>query len=68
VALLVFFVRKVSDRFLDASLGFAAGVMLAATYFSLIVPTVEIVGIWKTVIGFVLEQYFLFIRIYLKKY
>lgn len=27
-ALLVFFVREVSDKFLDASLGFAAGVML----------------------------------------
>ncbi|MDD3580824.1 MAG: hypothetical protein PHW74_07375 [Desulfobacca sp.] len=29
-ALLVFVVRQVSDRFLDAALGFAAGVMLAA--------------------------------------
>ncbi|KPJ56186.1 MAG: protein gufA, partial [Deltaproteobacteria bacterium DG_8] len=27
-ALLIFLVRRVSDRFLDASLGFAAGVML----------------------------------------
>jgi ZIP family zinc transporter len=30
-ALLVFFARKVTDRVLDASLGFAAGVMLAAS-------------------------------------
>jgi zinc transporter, ZIP family len=58
-ALLVFFVRKVSDRFLDASLGFAAGVMLAATSFSLIVPAIEIGGIWKTVIGLVLGTLFL---------
>jgi len=58
-ALLVFFVRKVSDRFLDASLGFAAGVMLAATSFSLIVPAIEIGGIWKTVMGFVLGTVFL---------
>jgi zinc transporter, ZIP family len=58
-ALLVFFVRNVSDRFLDASLGFAAGVMLAATSFSLIVPAIEIGGIWKTVIGLVLGAVFL---------
>lgn len=58
-ALLVFFVRKVSDKFLDASLGFAAGVMLAATSFSLIVPAIEIGGIWKTVIGIMLGTLFL---------
>jgi len=58
-ALPVFFVRKVSDRFLDASLGFAAGVMLAATSFSLIVPAIEIGGIWKTVIGIILGTLFL---------
>ena len=58
-ALLVFFVRKVSDRFLDASLGFAAGVMLAATSFSLIAPAIEIGGIWKTVIGLGLGAVFL---------
>ncbi|MBW1953396.1 MAG: ZIP family metal transporter, partial [Deltaproteobacteria bacterium] len=52
-ALLVFFVRQVSDRFLDAALGFAAGVMLAATSFSLIVPAIAIGGIWKTVVGIV---------------
>ena len=58
-ALPVFFVRKVSDRLFDASLGFAAGVMLAATSFSLIVPAIEIGGIWKTVIGIVLGALFL---------
>ena len=58
-ALLVFLVRRVSDRFLDASLGFAAGVMLAATSFSLLVPAIEIGGIWKTVIGIVLGTVFL---------
>ncbi|MEA3346899.1 MAG: ZIP family metal transporter [Candidatus Auribacterota bacterium] len=64
-ALLVFFVRKVSDRFLDASLGFAAGVMLAATSFSLIVPAIEVGGIWKTVIGIILGAVFL---IYAEKF
>lgn len=58
-ALLVFFVRKVSDRFLDISLGFAAGVMLAATSFSLIVPAIEIGGVWKTVVGIILGTLFL---------
>lgn len=58
-ALLIFFVRKVSDRFLDASLGFAAGVMLAATSFSLLIPAIEIGGVTKTVIGIVLGTLFL---------
>ncbi|MBN2542195.1 ZIP family metal transporter [bacterium] len=58
-ALLVFFIRDVSDRFLDASLGFAAGVMLAATAFSLIVPAIQIGGIWKTVTGFMIGALFL---------
>jgi ZIP family zinc transporter len=59
-AFLVFFISKPSDKFLDASLGFAAGVMLAASSFSLIVPAIEIGGIWKTVIGIVLGTIFLF--------
>jgi len=58
-ALLVFFIKRVSDRFLDASLGFAAGIMLAATTFSLIIPAIEIGGICKTVIGIVLGTLFL---------
>jgi len=33
--------RRISDRALDAMLGFAAGVMLAATSFSLIVPAID---------------------------
>ncbi len=55
----VFFACKVSDRFLDVALGFAAGVMLAATSFSLIIPVIEIGGIWKTVIGIMLGTVFL---------
>jgi ZIP family zinc transporter len=37
-ALFVLLVRKLSDRLNDAMLGFAAGVMLAASFFSLIIP------------------------------
>lgn len=40
-ALPVFFFRKVSDRLMNTLLGGAAGVMLAATSFSLIVPGIE---------------------------
>lgn len=40
-ALPVFFFQKVSDRLMNTLLGGAAGVMLAATSFSLIVPGIE---------------------------
>ena len=36
-----FFFRNVSDKLLNTLLGAAAGVMLAATSFSLIVPGIE---------------------------
>lgn len=41
-ALPVLFGRKPSESFNDTLLGFAAGVMLAASFFSLIVPSIEI--------------------------
>lgn len=37
----IFFTRKISKKLLDLLLGAAAGVMLAATSFSLIVPAIE---------------------------
>ena len=37
----VFFAREPSRKLLDAMLGFAAGVMLAASVFSLLVPGME---------------------------
>jgi zinc transporter, ZIP family len=43
-ALPVFFTRDISDRVQNSMLGFAAGVMLAATAFSLIVPAIEFGG------------------------
>ncbi len=39
---LVFLVRDVSRWFMDAMLGFAGGVMLAASYWSLLAPGIEI--------------------------
>src|SRR4030065_1425315 len=38
----VFVTRNVGNRFLNAMLGFAAGVMVAAAYWSLLAPSVEI--------------------------
>lgn len=58
-ALPIFFVRRISDRLLDAMLGFAAGVMLAATAFSLIVPAIELGGVWLTVLGILAGAAFL---------
>ena len=58
-ALPVLFTSKVSDRLLDALLGFAAGVMLAATAFSLIVPAIELGGIWPAVFGIFIGALFL---------
>ena len=58
-ALPILFVRNVSDRLLDAMLGFAAGVMLAATAFSLIIPAIELGGVWITVVGILIGAAFL---------
>ena len=52
-ALPVLFVKNVSERVLDTLLGFAAGVMLSATMFSLIVPAIDLGGIWRTLVGFI---------------
>ncbi len=43
-ALPTFFTRNITKRLLDPLLGFAAGVMLAATSFSLIIPAIEYGG------------------------
>lgn len=42
---------RIGDKFLDGMLGFAAGVMLAATSFSLLIPAIEAGGVWVTVAG-----------------
>ena len=41
-AALVFLTKSVSKKLLDSMLGFAAGVMLAASYWSLLAPAIEI--------------------------
>ncbi len=38
----LFFVKRISEKLQDSFLGFAAGVMLSASFFSLIVPALEL--------------------------
>ncbi len=53
-ALLVLVWRNPSDEFLDAALGFAAGVMLTASFTSLILPGIHFGGVWPVMIGIAL--------------
>jgi len=53
-ALPVLFTKKVSDKLLDVFLGFSAGVMLAATSFSLIIPAINLGGVWVAILGIIL--------------
>lgn len=60
----VFFTRNITRKLLDALLGVAAGVMLAATSFSLIVPAIEkggggIPGATITLIGILCGGFFI---------
>lgn len=41
-ALPILFIRKISEQTQDVMLGFAAGVMLAASFFSLIIPGIDV--------------------------
>ena len=60
-AIPVLFTRRISDRLLDVMLGFSAGVMLAATSFSLIVPAIDLSGPWVAVFGVVLGALVLYL-------
>ena len=63
-AALVFTTRHVNQKFLDSMLGFAAGVMIAASYWSLLAPAIEMsegksVPAWvPAAVGFLLGGYF----------
>lgn len=64
-ASLVFFARTISRKFLDIMLGFAAGVMIAASVWSLLIPAIELgegdsLPAWlPAAIGFLLGGIFL---------
>lgn len=56
-ALAIFLKKEISIRTLDILMGFAAGVMLAASFFSLIIPALELDnggGIWIVTLGIIL--------------
>lgn len=58
----VFFFRRYNEKVMDAMLGFAAGIMLAASYWSLLAPAIELSdGDWKpAAVGFLTGGVFLF--------
>ncbi len=66
-AAMVFFFKKFNHRVLDAMMGFAAGVMIAASYWSLLAPAIamseESGGIpwWPALVGFLGGGLFLFV-------
>ncbi|KAI6225848.1 Zinc transporter ZIP11 [Aphelenchoides besseyi] len=69
---LVFILPSNSKKFLDVSLGFAAGVMLAASFWSLLAPAIEIsettMGSWAifpVALGFALGAAFVHLSDYL---
>jgi ZIP family zinc transporter len=53
-ALLILIWRNPSERLLNTGLGIAAGVMLTASFTSLILPGIEIGGIWPVLAGIVI--------------
>lgn len=66
-AALVFFFKKINKKVLNSMLGFAAGVMIAASFWSLLAPSIEMAGdlgqtAWVTAaVGFLGGGLFLFI-------
>ena len=63
-ASLVFATKTINQRLLDSMLGFAGGVMIAASYWSLLAPAIEMsdnntIGTWfPAAIGFLLRWHF----------
>lgn len=58
-ALLILLWKNFPQRFLDAALGFSAGVMLTASFTSLILPGIEYGGVLRVIIGIILGVIFL---------
>ena len=52
-ALIGFLFKKVSHRFNDIVLSFAAGIMLAAALLGLILPSIEYGNVWISVVGII---------------
>ncbi|MGM0636231.1 MAG: ZIP family metal transporter [Bacteroidota bacterium] len=65
-ASLVFFFKKMNRTLFDGTLGFTGGVMVAASFWSLLAPAIEMtpgegfVKVWPSLIGFGLGALFIF--------
>lgn len=57
----VLFFKQVSHKVTDSALGFAGGVMIAASVFSLLVPAIDAGGAFVAVTGFVFGSAFVYI-------
>ena len=66
-AAIIFFFKKINKSFMDGMLGFAAGIMISASFFSLLSPAIEManslkLNVWFVIsIGFILGGILLFI-------
>ncbi len=66
-AAIVFFFRSINRKVLDGMLGFAAGVMIAASYWSLLAPAIEMaeegdLPAWiPATVGFLMGGFFLYL-------
>lgn len=58
-ALIILVWRNPSERSLDGALGFAAGVMLSASFTSLIIPGIDAGGVLPVIFGFILGVFVL---------
>ena len=57
----VLFFRSAPRRLMDTMMGFAAGVMVAASCWSLLVPAIDRGGVWRAAIGLLLGGAFLYV-------
>ncbi|MEE9323426.1 MAG: zinc transporter ZupT [Candidatus Aenigmarchaeota archaeon] len=60
-ALIAFFVKKPTDRFLSMGLGFSAGIMIAVSFFELLSSSILAIGLVSAGFGFFVGMIFIFI-------
>jgi ZIP family zinc transporter len=53
--------RTAPRRLMDAMMGFAAGVMTAASCWSLLVPAIDLAGVWPAVVGLAAGGAFIYV-------
>ena len=65
-ASIVFLFKKVKKNIMDAMLGFAAGIMIAASFFSLLEPSLKMAYFYLLVIEYLLRLIKKYLRIKMK--